>query len=137
MPSNVVLIVQTASRRYAVRNDDLLGIRSLTAIDLAGSDKQGHAYFGVELGPFLDPNDLGARARWQALIIPMRRRYVALLIHAVETFLEHPHVEPLPELLRRHLQQPWATGAIVQESELIVQIDLRAVARSALITRPG
>jgi len=67
----------------------------------------------------------------------MRRRYVALLVDYIETFLERASSMPLPALLREKLRQPWAVGALLVDDELIVEIDLRAVARSALVLRPN
>jgi hypothetical protein len=66
------------------------------------------------------------------LIVPLRRRYVALLVDYVDTFLERAASVPLPTLLRERLQQPWAVGALVLDDDLIVKLDLRAVARSAM-----
>jgi hypothetical protein len=43
----------------------------------------------------------------------------------------------LPTLLRERLQQPWAVGALVLDDDLIVKLDLRAVARSAMLHYAG
>jgi hypothetical protein len=67
----------------------------------------------------------------------LRRRYVALLVDAVDTFLERAAGVPLPALLRDRLQQPWAIGALALDDDLIVKIDLRAVARSAMLGYAG
>ena len=44
---------------------------------------------------------------------------------------------PLPALLRERLQQPWAIGALELDDDLIVKLDLRAVARSAMLGYAG
>jgi chemotaxis signal transduction protein len=92
---------------------------------------------GVELGQLLDPADRSAHVRRRALIVPLRRRYIALLVDYVDSFLERTASVPLPALLHGRLRQPWAVGALQYDDDLIVQIDLRAVARSALLTYSG
>ena len=68
-------------------------------------------------------------------MVPLRRRLVALLADNVDSFEERATPAPLPELLGSCLKQPWAIGALVLADEVIVQLDLRAVARSALANR--
>ena len=133
MAGQLILIVQTALRRYAVRRDDVLEIKLVSSgADLLGSDAQGRPYVGVELGPLLDPNDRSTLARRRALIVPLRRRLVAFMMDGVEALQEHAKIEALPALLATQLRQPWAIGALLFDTDLIVQLDLRAVARTAL-----
>ncbi len=133
MANHLTLIVQTARRRYAVSRDDVLDIRLVGgAGDLPLADDQGRACLGVELGPLLDPDDQSALRRRRALVVPLRRQLVALLADRVESFHEHARIEALPALLAARLRQPWATGALLLDTDLIVQLDLRAVARTAL-----
>ena len=134
MVSDILMIVKTAAHRYAVRRDDLLDVK----MTLAGEDfypvgQPDRPYLCVELGPLLDPADRSSLKRRRALIVPLRRRSVALLVDYVETFLELAGGAPLPALLHKQLRQPWAVGALVIEDDLVVQLDLRAVARSALL----
>ena len=134
MSTTVLMIVKTALRRYAVRRDDLVDVKMAQAGDMfhvAGStDSQ---YIGFELGPLLDPADCSSLKRRRALIVPLRRRYIALMVDYIETFLEQANSIPLPALLRERLQEPWAVGALILEDGPVVQLDLRAVARSALL----
>jgi hypothetical protein len=133
-----LLIIKTAQRRYAVQRDDLMEIKLVAnPADLQVSGQFDRPCVGVELGPLLDPSDHSTLKRQRALVVPMRRRYVALLVDYIETFLERASTTPLPALLREKLRQPWAVGALLLEDELIVEIDLRAVARSALMVRPS
>jgi chemotaxis signal transduction protein len=133
MVSHLTLIVQTAQHRYAVRRDDVLDIKLVNGTaDLHADDAQGRAYIGIELGPLLDPSDQSSLTRRRALVVPLRRRLVALLADRVESFHEHARIEALPALLAAQLRQPWATGAFVLDSDLIIQLDLRAVAHTAL-----
>jgi hypothetical protein len=132
------LIVWTARHRYAVRRDDLTATRLVDGRSgLPVADERGHPYIGIELGPLLDPADQSTMLRRHALIVPLRRRLVALLADRVDSLPEHTSCIALPELLRTRLLQPWVIGALVVDDELIVQIDLRAVARSALSGRRG
>ena len=135
MASDVLLIVRTALCRYAVRHDDLFEVKLIAdPAELRTGGLFNRPCIGVELGPLLDPSDQSTLTRRRALIVPIRRRYVALLVDYVETFLEHATSVPLPTLLRERLQQPWAIGALALDDDLIVKLDLRAVARSAMFT---
>jgi chemotaxis signal transduction protein len=129
--SGLLLIVRTALRRYAIPRADVAEVR-LTA----GPDdlRDGaRPYIRVELGELLDPADRSGQQRRQALVVPLRRRNIALLVDRVEEYLERPAVQPLPVLLREQLREPWATGALMLNDDIVVQIDLRAVARSVLL----
>ncbi|HWQ14529.1 MAG TPA: chemotaxis protein CheW [Roseiflexaceae bacterium] len=131
----LLLIVRTALRRYAVLRSDITEVRLLAGPDdLQGGDRP---YVRVELGPLLDPADRSAQLRRQALVVPLRRRNIALLVDRVEEFLERPAVHPLPALLRERLRDPWATGALLLDGDIVIQLDLRAVARSALLNMPA
>lgn len=134
MSTTVLMIVKTALRRYAVRRDDLVDVRIAQAGDMLHVEGSAdRPYIGFELGPLLDPADCSSLKRHRALIVPLRRRYIALMVDYVETFLEHTDAIPLPALLRERLREPWAVGALILEDGLVVQLDLRAVARSALL----
>ena len=129
---DLMLIIRTARHRYAIRRDDLLEIRLVPNVSAMPCDEHGYPYLGIELGPLLDPSDCSDLTRRRALVVPLRRRLVALLADSVESFHEYAPAAPLPELLGARLSQPWAIGALVLDDEVIVQLDLRAVARSAL-----
>lgn len=136
MTANLMLIVRTPARRYAVRRDDVFDIRCIPAF--AALDD--HARFerpiiGVELGALLEATAAPASTRRHALLVPLRRVFVALLVDAVETFLERGACAPLPALIREQLAWPWAIGALPLDDELILQLDLRAIARSVLLNR--
>lgn len=138
MASPLLVVVNTAAHRYAVRRDDMVDLRlAHTAGELRVDGQGDRQYIGAELGPLLDPADQSTLTRHRALIVPLRRRYIALLVDHIETFLERADTRPLPPLVRARLDQPWAVGALIYQDELIVQIDLRAVARSALLAHSG
>lgn len=136
MADHLLLIVRTALRRYAVRRDDVLEIKLVDDVaDFPTDDPAGRSSLGVELGPLLDPSDCSVLTRRRALIVPLRRRLIALLADHVELFEENVRIDPLPILLREQLRQPWAIGALLLDTDLVVQIDLRAIARTALASR--
>ena len=138
MASDVLLIVRTALCRYAVRHDDLFEVKLIAdPAELRAGGLFNRPCIGVELGPLLDPSDQSLLTRRRALIVPLRRRYVALLVDYVDSFLERAASVPLPTLLRERLQQPWAIGALELDDDLIVKLDLRAVARSAMLSYSG
>jgi chemotaxis protein histidine kinase CheA len=132
MPTDLMLIVRTARRRYAISRDDVMEIKLVTDASVMPTDERGRPYIGIELGPLLDPEDRSDLARRRAVVVPLRRRKVALLADRVESFQERAQVVALPELLRARLTQPWVIGALLLDDEVVVQIDPRAVARSAL-----
>jgi hypothetical protein len=136
MPNDMLLIVKTAARRYAVRRDDVFEIRMVeTTAALETGAPGAWPVVGVELGPLIDPDDRSRLARRRGLLVPLRRRYVALLVDDVETFLERSECAPLPALLRERLRLPWAIGALAQDDDLILLLDVRAIARSVLVDR--
>jgi hypothetical protein len=138
MASDLVLIVRTALCRYAVRRDDVSEVKLIAdPAELLASGLLNRPCIGVELGPLLDPTDQSTLTRRRALIVPLRRRYVALLVDYVETFLDHATSIPLPALLCERLHHPWAIGALALDDDLIVKLDLRAVARSAMLSYSG
>ncbi len=138
MPSDVLLIVRTALCRYAVHHNDLFEVKLIAdPAELRAGGLYNRPCLGVELGPLLDPSDQSKLIRRRALVVPLRRRYVALLVDYVDTFLERAASVPLPMLLRERLQQPWAIGALALDDDLIVKLDLRAVARSAMLNYTG
>jgi hypothetical protein len=135
--ANGLLIVRTEQRRYAVRRDDLESVRLIAGpVELAGPDRNGRAPISVELGAVLEGAAPTGRAR-RALTVLLRRRSIILLVDEVEDFLEHPVVQPIPALLRDRLREPWAVGALLLGAAIVVQIDLRAVARSILTSQDG
>jgi hypothetical protein len=136
MPNDMLLIVKTAARRYAVRRDDVFEIRMLEnagALDTGASG--AWPSLGVELGPLIEPGDQSRLVRRRGLLVPLRRRYVALLVDYVETFIERSDCAPLPALLRERLRLPWAIGALALDDDLILLLDVRAIARSVLVDR--
>lgn len=132
----MIVLVKTPLRRYAVRYDDVMAIKLVGGpadIEALGTPERPCA--AVDLGQLLDDRNASALTRRRALLVPLRRRYVAFLVDMVDAFVERPQVHPLPDLLRRRLAQPWAIGALLDGEELIVQLDLRALARSVLAQR--
>jgi hypothetical protein len=136
MSIDILLIIHAAGRRYAVRRADVAEIKFVADASAMPSDAQGRPYLGVELGPLLDIGDHSVGICRRGLIVSLRRRSVALLVERIETFQEHASTVRLPELLAARLEQPWAVGALVLDGEVVVQLDLRAIARSAL-ARPS
>jgi hypothetical protein len=130
----LLLIVRTTNRRYAIRRDDLAAIKVVASQHDLVADEAGRPYVAAELGPVLDPRDHTMLTRRRALVVPLRRRSVALLVDRVDDFLEHATTHPLPPIIATRLREPWATGALLLGEEVVVQIDIRAVARSVLLT---
>lgn len=134
MSDTALLIIRTARHRYAVRPNDIVDMKMLPDLSVLDSSSfRDRPCLAAELGPILDPADRSDAPR-HALFVTLRRRYIVLLVDAVESFLERGDGGPLPRLLREQLRQPWAVGALLVDTTPVIQIDLRAVARSVLLT---
>jgi hypothetical protein len=136
MPADTLLIVRTALHRYAIRRSVLIDVKLVpNAAALAAGGLYDRPCLGVELGPLLDSVDHSVLVRRRALVVTMRRRYIALLVDDVDAFLEQGCSITLPALLRERLVRPWSIGALLFEDEVIVELDVRAVVRDALAHR--
>jgi len=136
MTGDMLVVVKTSLRRYAIRRSDVFDIRLIDgAAPLGTGATFDRPVLAVELGAWLDPADQSTLTRRRALLVQLRRRYVALLVDYVEGFLEHVRCAPLPALLTARLTRPWAIGALALEDDLIVQLDLRAITRDVLLQR--
>jgi hypothetical protein len=128
---NILLVIRPAERRYAVRHADLTDIRRVVQrheLDALGTPERPAV--PVRLSDMLgESSDLPAH---QALIVSLRRRPIVFLVHQIEMFVEQPVLEPLPDLIRRSLSEPWSTGVMQTEEGPAVVLDLRALARSVL-----
>ncbi len=132
----MLLIVRTTRHRYIVPREDVATLRAVSR--RTGTDQEADrdpSAIAVELGAFLDPEDVSEMQRRHALIVPLRRRTIALLVDAVDNLIDHAVVRPLPPLLRERLREPWATGVLMIDEHPVVQIDVRAIARSVLLKR--
>lgn len=134
MAADQILLVRTAQQLYAIRRSDVLSIRLITSDhDLCLEDQRGRPCDHAELSVLMGLAETERPTRWQALIVPFRRRMVALLVESVELLEDSPTIVPLPDLLRMRLREPWANGALLVDGQVIVQLDLRALAMSAVI----
>lgn len=134
--ATLLLTVQTTLHCYVVRRDQVHELRLIgSSADLERADERGRPLFSRELGPLLDPGDLRSNARRHALIVPTRRRSVALLVERVEQ-LEAASldiVQPLAPLLARRLARPWFLGAVLRDDVPTLVLDLRQIAQDVLI----
>jgi chemotaxis signal transduction protein len=133
--TGLLLTICTTRHRYIVCRDQILEIRLITrSADLERPDERGHPLVSAELGKLLDPQDLRSNARRHALIIPTRRRGVALLVERVEDFSQQTagEVQPLAPLLRQRLARPWFMGTVVCDDTPVLVLDLRQIAQDVL-----
>lgn len=130
----MLLIARAAEHAYAIRRADLLEIRLVASGQSLNTDQHGRPCEQVELATLFAYSATPARQR-RALIVPLRRRLVALLVDEIEAVEVATSPSPLPELLRTRLNPPWSVGALLLGDELIVQIDVRAIAMSYVANR--
>lgn len=135
--TSLLLTIRTTLHHYLVRRDQMLEIRLITSVaDLERPDERGRPLISAELGKLLDPADLRSQARRHALIVPTRRRGVALLVERVEDF-SHQNaaaMQPLAPLLRQRLTRPWFLGSVVGDDDTpVLVLDLRQIAQDVLL----
>ncbi len=130
MPTVPLLVVTTAQHRYAVRRDD---VSELRLIDAEASGGGMQSWVKVDLGALLYPGDTSTQRRRHAMFVPLRRKQIVLMVDRID-MVEGTQPLPLPMLLQARLLQPWSVGVLQIEDQVVVQIDIRAVARSVLLT---
>jgi chemotaxis signal transduction protein len=132
----MLVIVHTATRRYAIRRDDLTAMQVVaSAQDLAGLSSVERPAIAVDLGSLLDPADQSNPGRKHGLVVPLRRRPIVFLVERVEQAIEQPTIQQLPALIKACLHDMWAIGVLDFEDHLLILLDLRAIARSIMAQR--
>jgi hypothetical protein len=124
----LLLEVHTATRRYLVPQTHLDHLTMMVASQPAAPTRRSTALVCRDLGPLLDPDDLGPPGRRHALTVELRRRTVALLVERAESLAAPGAVQPLGALLARRLARPWVLGAVVIDDLPVLVLDLRRIA---------
>lgn len=124
----LLLEVHTATRRYLVPRSHLDHLAQVAAGAAPPLDPRGRPVVARELGPLLDPADLGPPGRRHALTVALRRRSVAFLVERAEALDAPGAVQPLGPLLAPRLARPWAIGAVVIGAAPVIVLDLRRIA---------
>ncbi len=125
---SLLLEVYTSTRRYLAPRGHLDYLAQVSAEAPPATDAGGRPLIVRELGPLLDPLDLGSPGRRHALIVTLRRRSVALLVERAEALAAPGAVQPLGPLLERRLARPWLIGAVVIDETPVMVLDLRRIA---------
>jgi hypothetical protein len=138
--TNLLLTVRTTLHTYVVQRDHVHDLRLISEQhELAATDERGKPLVGVELGKFLDPEDLPSNTRRHALVVPLRRRSVALLVERVEdaytTLATTDVILPLPILVKRALARSWYQGVVIRNELPLLVLDVRAIARDSMIAQ--
>jgi hypothetical protein len=124
----LLLEVYTATRRYLVPREHLDHLAQVAAHAPPAPGAEGRPLIVRELGPLLDPLDLGSPGRRHALTVTLRRRSVALLVERAEALAAPGAVQSLGPLLARCLARPWLIGAVVIDEAPVMVLDLRRIA---------
>jgi hypothetical protein len=127
----MLLTLHTTLHRVAVQHHPDFELRQVAANgSLLRADERGRPLLRAELGVLLDPRDQPAAARQHALIVPLRRRSVALLFQRVGALHEvHTAVAALPPLLARRLRHSWVLGVSLLEDVPTLVLDPRQLAQ--------
>jgi hypothetical protein len=132
----LLLTVITEKHRYIVRRDQMIELRLITtAADLHRPDERGKPIISGELSLLLDPDDPPTLNRRHAIIVPTRRRSIALLVDRVEDVHEATErgIQKLPEVFKRRLHRPWFLGVMMQDDTTpLLVLDLRQLAQDML-----
>jgi chemotaxis signal transduction protein len=134
----LLLFVSTATHRYVVTRSQILEMRIITRqADIERPDERGKPITAHSLGPLLDPADKDVPRRHHALIIPTRRRGIALLVDRVQDVYQttEDDVQKLPPLFLRNIERPWFLGIFLYEEEPFLVLDLRQIAQNILLTK--
>lgn len=134
MPNDTLLLVHTPRQRFVVPKSDVYTIQSVISAEVQAPQTQQ-----IALGTLFHPADVSTQKRQHAMIVPLRRREIALLVDRIDMLTTRPQHYDLPALLCSRLQQPWSVAAWEIENQLVIQLDVRAIARSILVssTRHG
>ncbi|MEI8165138.1 MAG: hypothetical protein WCG26_02130 [Chloroflexales bacterium] len=128
MSTGLLLEVHTATRRYLVPQNQLDRLTLMVADQAPAPTGRSTALISRDLGPLLDPHDLGLPGRRHALTVELRRRTVALLVERAERLAPPGAIQPLGALLARRLTWPWVLGAVVIDDLPVLVLDLRRIA---------
>lgn len=90
-----------------------------------------------DLSRLLDQEYLMDSRRCHALIVPTRRRSIALLVDRVEDayHVAESTIQPMPKLLNRQLLRPWFSGVYVRDDDqhVLLVLDLRQIAQDVFM----
>lgn len=125
--ASTLLLIHTQRQRFVVSSGDVYAIRSVAAAD-APEPQAIH----VALGTLFGQADSSNAKRHHGMVVPLRRKVITFLVDRIDTLDTPPHQHPLPALLSSRLQAPWSLGVYEIEQQLVIQIDIRAIARSVL-----
>ena len=108
--------------------------RTILAAHVVGlQDERGHAVRQVPLAPVLGLPAIPAR---HALLVPTRRRTVALLVEATDLFEQVgdlvPLILPVPPLIAQAVGHQWLGGIMIHDDYPLQLLDVRQIAQDAL-----
>jgi hypothetical protein len=129
----MLLTLQTRLHRYVAQSEPSFQLRIVPSVaGLPERGPDGRPLVAAELGPQLDCDDSSDHARRHALQVPLRRRSVLLLFdNATELSTEGAQLLPLPPLLAGRLRHLWVRGVCAIGDDLLLVLDLRALAMHA------
>lgn len=133
--SALILTFQTCQQRYALRHHQEIELRYVSARDvLNDTDSRGRPLLSADLCTLLDPADREVWLRRCALVVPLRRRSVALRCNALNELNDvvETSFKPLPPLLVQRLPHTWFSGLYLQDAEPMLLLDLRQIAMHIL-----
>ena len=120
MVEQQLFLLDTHLYRYLVPKSDIAALQTV----------DGWSPYIFDLGALLDPCDQMTRRRGAGLVTPLRRKQLVFVVERIDLLEHAPPQSPLPGLLAPQLTQPWASGAREIAGQLVIQLDLRAVART-------
>lgn len=122
--AETLLLVHTPRQRFVVSKADVYALRTV------GKQEAMPQAVHVALGTLFDPLDVSILKRQHGMVVPLRRKEITLLVDRIDMLDNLPVRHALPALLYSRLQDPWSIAAFEIESRLVIQLDVRAIARS-------
>lgn len=136
--AGLLLNVVTSRHKYIVRRDQIFELWLIASEnDLTRTDERGKPVSSCELAPLLDPDDMPTRKRRHALVVPTRRRSIALLVDEVTDAytVDEDYILPMPDLFKKRLKRPWCIGVVIQDDIPYLVLDLRMIAQDVLLEK--
>ncbi|NJL33197.1 MAG: hypothetical protein HC893_04255, partial [Chloroflexaceae bacterium] len=122
LSAHMLLSVEVAGAMYVVQREHIGAMRGIfRPADLEYPDEHGRPMLTRRLADLFALTDSAAPppTRQHALIVPTRRRSVALLVDRVDELdlsgALINNIQPLPDVLARRLGRPWFSGVLVWE----------------------
>lgn len=133
---DTLLRVTTATAPYLVAARHVSRLLRATYATLPTHDERGKLVLGYILDTALGEDATPAHAPQHALLIPLRRRSVALLVQTIDsTPLTIHDIQPVPPLVQSLVRHSHLRGVCSIDNTAVLVLDVRSIAHDMLMQR--